>query len=54
MTGSQRIGHDNLRVRDGAFVETVARDLAWPKAYLNGKSQLERNLARVAQMIGAV
>jgi len=26
----------------------------WPKAYLNGKSQLERNLARAAQMIGAV
>lgn len=26
----------------------------WPKPYLNGKSQLERNLARAAQMIGAV
>lgn len=26
----------------------------WPKAYLNGKSQLERNLARAAQMTGAV
>lgn len=26
----------------------------WPKAYLSGKSQLERNLARAAQMIGAV
>lgn len=26
----------------------------WPQAYLNGKSQLERNLARAAQMIGAV
>lgn len=28
LTGSQRIGHDNLRMRDGAFVETVERDLA--------------------------
>jgi anthraniloyl-CoA monooxygenase len=26
----------------------------WPKAYLAGKSQLERNLARASQMIGAV
>lgn len=26
----------------------------WPKAYLSGKSQLERNLARASQMIGAV
>jgi anthraniloyl-CoA monooxygenase len=26
----------------------------WPKAYLSGKSQLERNLARAAQLIGAV
>jgi anthraniloyl-CoA monooxygenase len=28
LTGSQRIGHDNLRLRDGAFVEGVERDLA--------------------------
>jgi anthraniloyl-CoA monooxygenase len=28
LTGSQRIGHDNLRMRDGAFVDTVERDLA--------------------------
>lgn len=28
LTGSQRIGHDNLRLRDGAFVDTVERDLA--------------------------
>jgi anthraniloyl-CoA monooxygenase len=28
LTGSQRIGHDNLRMRDEAFVETVERDLA--------------------------
>lgn len=28
LTGSQRIGHDNLRVRDGAFVDDVERDLA--------------------------
>jgi anthraniloyl-CoA monooxygenase len=26
----------------------------WPKPYLSGKAQLERNLARAAQMIGAV
>jgi len=26
----------------------------WPSAYLNGKQQLERNLARAAQLIGAV
>ncbi|MET0534184.1 MAG: bifunctional salicylyl-CoA 5-hydroxylase/oxidoreductase [Steroidobacter sp.] len=26
----------------------------WPKAYLQGKSQLERNLARAAQLVGAV
>ena len=28
MTGSQRIGHANLRLRDPAFVERVERDLA--------------------------
>lgn len=28
LTGSQRIGHDNLRLRDGAFVDVVERDLA--------------------------
>ncbi|WP_129645014.1 bifunctional salicylyl-CoA 5-hydroxylase/oxidoreductase [Peristeroidobacter agariperforans] len=28
LTGSQRIGHDNLRLRDGAFVDDVERDLA--------------------------
>lgn len=28
LTGSQRIGHDNLRLRDGAFVDTVERNLA--------------------------
>ena len=28
LTGSQRIGHDNLRLRDGAFVDGVERDLA--------------------------
>lgn len=26
----------------------------WPRAYLSGKSQLERNLARAAQLVGAV
>jgi anthraniloyl-CoA monooxygenase len=35
LTGSQRIGHDNLRMRDGAFVETVERDLA-RRAGVNG------------------
>ncbi|MDY6946329.1 MAG: bifunctional salicylyl-CoA 5-hydroxylase/oxidoreductase [Pseudomonadota bacterium] len=28
LTGSQRIGHDNLRLRDGAFVDEVERHLA--------------------------
>lgn len=28
LTGSQRIGHDNLRLRDQVFVDTVERDLA--------------------------
>jgi len=28
MTGSQRIGHANLRLRDPAFVDRVERDLA--------------------------
>jgi anthraniloyl-CoA monooxygenase len=28
LTGSQRIGHENLRLRDGAFIEVVEQDLA--------------------------
>jgi anthraniloyl-CoA monooxygenase len=28
LTGSQRIGHDNLRLRDGGFVDVVEQDLA--------------------------
>jgi anthraniloyl-CoA monooxygenase len=29
-------------------------DQPWPNQYLSGKQQLERNLARAAQLIGAV
>ena len=28
----------------------LSRDVAWPTQYLSGKAQLERNLARAAQM----